>query len=659
MSENKTLLQKFRCYILQNFPFIEEDFDSLTTYELICKVVEYLNNTITQTNNNTLQVQELAKQFNALKEYVDNYFANLDVQDEINNKLNQMEQDGTLQEIITSYLKVNGLLVFNNVLEMKNAVNLLNGSKAITLGFYNINDGGGSIYNISDINNSPNEMNTIQLNNNLFATLIIDNELSIKKLGAKSNDESFNNHDIIMKAIELSNVIIIPRGKFTTSALSLEGFNNKYIKGNGSVSRWNDNSCLSFNSSGIGIQCSDNFSEIPTWSAKSITIDGLQIEGNKILTTAINCNYDVNILNCWITNCTGDGIVLEGQSYPIKLENVTVRNSGKNGCHIKAPLTTSYSFFNCEFSANEGYGLLIEDGNTSSFINVLCQSNKIGGIKIYRPTKGYTKNIFLSKLTFISCYTENNGLLENSDINYEGNYALLADYENSNNDKLFSNKIDNLSFINCSFNYNIQNAKGAVLNSCINTSNINSSNILDNGYYTNFNNKKWITNYNDITPNYDNSKYTELSVSPLTENSPIFKFSNGFIGDFSQNKNTFFGTINDTELKNHNIENLAQGLIVRNGSILNGINVRLSSPIKTGTLTVKIKYGYLSYNTNNSEIIASYTLEKGQIFLIKNNLFKSYPKANLIIGVYIEKSEDFELENNNLNGISVDLLNIS
>lgn len=100
MNENKTLLQKFRCCILQSFPFIEEDFDSLTTYELICKVVEYLNNTIEQTNNNTLQVQELTKQFNDLKEYIDNYFANLDVQEEVNNKLNQMVDDGTLAQII-------------------------------------------------------------------------------------------------------------------------------------------------------------------------------------------------------------------------------------------------------------------------------------------------------------------------------------------------------------------------------------------------------------------------------------------------------------------------------------------------------------------------------------------------------------------------------
>ena len=90
MSENQTLVQKFRCCVLQNFPFIEEDFDSLTTYELICKVVEYLNNTITQTNNNTLQVQELTNQFNDLKEYIDNYFDNLDVQEEIDVKLEEM-----------------------------------------------------------------------------------------------------------------------------------------------------------------------------------------------------------------------------------------------------------------------------------------------------------------------------------------------------------------------------------------------------------------------------------------------------------------------------------------------------------------------------------------------------------------------------------------
>ena len=99
MSENN-IIKKFRYCILQNFPYIEEDFDSSTTYELICKVVEYLNNTITQTNNNTLQVQELTKRFNDLKEYIDNYFDNLDVQEEIDVKLEEMSKSGELAKLI-------------------------------------------------------------------------------------------------------------------------------------------------------------------------------------------------------------------------------------------------------------------------------------------------------------------------------------------------------------------------------------------------------------------------------------------------------------------------------------------------------------------------------------------------------------------------------
>ena len=30
-------------FVLQNFPFISEDFDALTYYQMLCKVVGYLN----------------------------------------------------------------------------------------------------------------------------------------------------------------------------------------------------------------------------------------------------------------------------------------------------------------------------------------------------------------------------------------------------------------------------------------------------------------------------------------------------------------------------------------------------------------------------------------------------------------------------------------
>lgn len=90
----------FKMCIIQNFPFIEADFDAITEYQLLCKVVEYLNKVITQMNCVTTEMQNLVQQFNDLKTYVDNYFKNLDVQEEINNKLDEMVQDGTLAQII-------------------------------------------------------------------------------------------------------------------------------------------------------------------------------------------------------------------------------------------------------------------------------------------------------------------------------------------------------------------------------------------------------------------------------------------------------------------------------------------------------------------------------------------------------------------------------
>lgn len=91
-------LPPFKGMVLQNFPFIEEDFDAITNYQLLCKVVEYLksimNNEIILENNMQL-----------LQDYVDNYFDNLDVQEEINKKLDEMTEDGTLTEIISSYIQ--------------------------------------------------------------------------------------------------------------------------------------------------------------------------------------------------------------------------------------------------------------------------------------------------------------------------------------------------------------------------------------------------------------------------------------------------------------------------------------------------------------------------------------------------------------------------
>ena len=102
-----TRIPLFRRAVLQSFPFIEEDFDALNDYELLCKVVEYLNKVIEQQNLVGENTDELLRVYLQLKEYVEHYFDNLDVQDEIDNKIDRMVEDGTLQANIYKYLDNN------------------------------------------------------------------------------------------------------------------------------------------------------------------------------------------------------------------------------------------------------------------------------------------------------------------------------------------------------------------------------------------------------------------------------------------------------------------------------------------------------------------------------------------------------------------------
>lgn len=78
--------------------------DSLDYYETLLWLIKYLEETIIPTvNNNGAAVSELQRLYIELKNFVDNYFDNLDVQEEINNKLDEMAQSGQLATIINNY----------------------------------------------------------------------------------------------------------------------------------------------------------------------------------------------------------------------------------------------------------------------------------------------------------------------------------------------------------------------------------------------------------------------------------------------------------------------------------------------------------------------------------------------------------------------------
>ena len=88
-------LTPFKWFVLENFPFIENDFEAMNNYRLFSKVVEKLNKIIDNMNLTGEQMENLTNAMTELQNYVNNYFENLDVQDEIDNKLHQLVTNGT------------------------------------------------------------------------------------------------------------------------------------------------------------------------------------------------------------------------------------------------------------------------------------------------------------------------------------------------------------------------------------------------------------------------------------------------------------------------------------------------------------------------------------------------------------------------------------
>ena len=73
---------------LNNFPFIEADFDAVTYYQLLCKIVDSVNSTIELTNNLLDEYEEMKEEYNRLIALVNELQARLD----------------TIQEELTEYI---------------------------------------------------------------------------------------------------------------------------------------------------------------------------------------------------------------------------------------------------------------------------------------------------------------------------------------------------------------------------------------------------------------------------------------------------------------------------------------------------------------------------------------------------------------------------
>lgn len=222
------------CCTIGNLP--SSYVESMSYMELVYWLCDYLKNTvIPAVNNNANAVLEL-------QNYVDNYFENIDVQEEINNKLDEMAESGQLAEIIAQYVNTQCLLVFNTLDDMKNATNIINGSLIKICGYNYIGDGGEAIFEAKVMTNDViiDDCIFVALNNNtLYAELINKNNLKFENFGAYGDGlhddtlaiqkciefcKSYDNYKIVCeknKNYKISNTLLI------TTNLNIDLSNSK------------------------------------------------------------------------------------------------------------------------------------------------------------------------------------------------------------------------------------------------------------------------------------------------------------------------------------------------------------------------------------------------------------------------------------------------
>ena len=169
---------------------------SMTYQEQLTWLCNYISQTlIPAINTEGEAVQELQQLYKDLQDYVDNYFENLDVQAEIDNKLDEMVDNGTLENIIEPYLKNNAIFVFSTVADLQADENLVENQYVRTLGYYSINDGGDSLYKIRALSLSDTIDGSFLLalnDNSLVAELIVEGPVNFKQIGGKADNSSDN-----------------------------------------------------------------------------------------------------------------------------------------------------------------------------------------------------------------------------------------------------------------------------------------------------------------------------------------------------------------------------------------------------------------------------------------------------------------------------------
>ena len=371
--------------------------ESLSYYETLLWLCKYLQDTVIPAiNTNAEAVTELQNAFEALQSYVNNYFENLDVQEEINTKLDEMVEDGSLQDIIVAYLQIAAVLGYDTVADMAASTNLIEGSICKTLGYSSYSDGMGAYYRIRTVTSGDtvDGVNIIALSNSetLIAEKIINLQsviVTFNTVTEMKSNTTLNSGDIV-KTIGYSSITdgggaeyivvdsepssyyeelqndlyakLIIKGSINVKSLGLDDQTDIALKLNELESMMSDDYSLYFPTGDYLISTTfetDHCKELygDGYSSK-ITCDSLE---DALIFGSTNISiHDIFLYNNIASNITdGKGITLN-HAYQCKIDNVKVAGFKWN-IYVKRHQYTTIT--NCNIEEWETNGIHFENAN--------------------------------------------------------------------------------------------------------------------------------------------------------------------------------------------------------------------------------------------------------------------------------------------------------
>lgn len=401
-------LTPFKWFVLENFPFIEADFDALTEWQLFCKLGKEMNKIINSENTVGTQMENVTNAFIELQNYVTNYFDNLDVQDEINNKLNEMVESGELQQILENILKHK--IIFENVSSI-NWDNITSGDVVHLSYMYIKNDINGIDFLATNV-----QMLSCDLTNGKIFLTPLNNLDNPVTWGARIDGNTISN-------IPIQNCISYNKGKkikFTTGIYAI----------NETIEISNDEMLsIDFNESIIKsipildkvIHVGSKYNNNYTRSTPSLyIIENLKVDGNKS-NIAIHFDYSIgnktyknvifknsHLYNCMVGIAMGDYETDNLTPQDMNIENIQIDCIGSNVYETYGIRSFSTDNYFTNIRINSARVCIYESGGSNYFNNVhglWRQNSDATDNSSYISSQFFFQNI-ASQDTLFNCYCD-------------------------------------------------------------------------------------------------------------------------------------------------------------------------------------------------------------------------------------------------------------